>query len=279
MAVKIALCQMMVDEYKEKSLFTAESMIREAATQGARIVVLPEMFCCPYKNVCFPIYAEPGDGPVEQRLAALAKELGIYLFGGTIPESDGGKLYNTCYVYGPDGSLLGRNRKVHLFDVNIEGGVRFMESEVLTPGNEMTIVETEFGKIGVAVCFDLRFAEWFRLMALEGVQMVVVPAAFNTVTGPAHWELTLRARALDNQIFMAACAPARDMSKDSYHSYGHSIVTGPWGDVLAQGDEKQGILYHEIDFDEVEKIRRQLPILSARRTDLYTISLNSKQAE
>ena len=124
MAVKIALCQMMVDEYKEKSLFTAESMIREAATQGARIVVLPEMFCCPYKNVCFPIYAEPGDGPVEQRLAALAKELGIYLFGGTIPESDGGKLYNTCFVYGPDGSLLGRHRKVHLFDVNIEGGVR-----------------------------------------------------------------------------------------------------------------------------------------------------------
>lgn len=272
MKLKLALCQMQVSENKEENLNAAADLVRQAAQQGAQTVCLPEMFCCPYDNACFPAYAEKIDGEIVRRLSQAAREAGCLLVGGSFPEREGNRIYNTCPVFGRDGALLGRHRKMHLFDIDVAGGIRFEESAVLSAGNSCTVIDTEFGKIGVAICFDVRFVELFRAMALEGAQLVFLPAAFNPTTGPAHWELTMRARALDNQIFLAACAPARN-DEASYRSYGHSCVTTPWGEVAGQLGEQPGILYAEIELDQISKVRRELPILSARRTDCYECRL------
>ena len=258
--MKIGLCQMMVTTDKEANLRKAEQMVREAAAQGAKLVMLPEMFQCPYANTCFPLYAEEGRGESYQRLSAMARDNGVTLVGGSIPERDENRLYNTSYIFGPDGMLLGRHRKVHLFDVDVPGGIRFMESETLTAGEEITVVETPVGRIGVGICFDIRFAEMFREMACAGAQIICVPAAFNMTTGPAHWELSFRMRAVDNQCYLVGCSPARD-ENGCYVAYGHSIVTSPWGNVVVQADEIEQVIVAEVDLDEVERVRAALPIM------------------
>jgi len=188
-----------------------------------------------------------------------------------MPEAEKGKLYNTCFVFNEKGEPIAKHRKMHLFDIDVEGGQRFKESDTFTAGNSVTVFDCRLGRFGVMVCFDIRFVELSRLMALDGAEAIFVPAAFNMTTGPAHWELSFRQRAVDNQLFMAGCAPARD-EKGSYVSYGHSIVTDPWGTVIAEADEKEQILYADLDMNDVSRIRSQLPILSARRTDVYSIS-------
>ncbi len=228
MKITLACCQTPVTEDLQHNLSVAEQYIADAARQGAQIVLLPEMFCCPYDNACFPSYAQPADGEIARRMAKAAKTHGIYLFAGSFPERDGDSIYNTCLVFDRTGARIGKHRKAHLFDIAVEGGVCFRESDILTAGDAITTVETEYGTIGVAICFDMRFVEPFRLMALRGARLVLLPSAFNMTTGPAHWELTLRARALDNQLFTAACAPAQNPHA-SYLSYGHSLIASPWG--------------------------------------------------
>lgn len=263
--MKIGLCQMMVTADKEANLRKAEQMVKEAADKGAQLIMLPEMFQCPYANVYFPQYAETGEGETYQRLSAMAKENGVTLVGGSIPESvsvgkEKDHIYNTSYVFGPDGQLLGRHRKVHLFDVDVPGGIRFKESDTLTAGEDITVVDTPVGRIGVGICFDIRFAEMFRAMACAGAQIICVPAAFNMTTGPAHWELSFRMRAVDNQCFLAGCSPARD-EKGCYVAYGHSIVTAPWGNVVAQADETEQVILAEIDLAEIGRVRGSLPVM------------------
>ncbi|MEG0540947.1 MAG: carbon-nitrogen hydrolase family protein, partial [Angelakisella sp.] len=187
-----------------------------------------------------------------------------------------GKIYNTSYVYGRNGEQLAKHRKVHLFDVDIQGGQRFMESETLTPGQDITTFDTEFGKMGLVICFDFRFPEMGRLMALQGARVLFVPAAFNMTTGPAHWELLFRSRALDNQLYTVGTAPARDL-QSSYHSYGNSIIASPWGDVEARLDEQEGILYHDLKLERIETVRQELPMMRARRQDVYTLIENQHQ--
>ena len=155
-----------------------------------------------------------------------------------------------------------------IFDINVRNGQYFKESDTLTSGDHATVFDTEFGKMGVMICYDIRFPEFARTMALDGARMIFVPAAFNMTTGPAHWELTFRARALDNQIYMLGCAPARD-TQAGYISWGHSIVTDPWGQVMKQLDEKEGILIEEIDLDREDQIREQLPLLKHRKSEMY----------
>ncbi|MDF2545195.1 MAG: carbon-nitrogen hydrolase family protein [Anaerosolibacter sp.] len=270
MQFKIGICQMMVMEDKVENIEKAESMIREAAGNGARVVVLPEMFNCPYENKYFPLYAEAYPGETTERLSLMAIESNIYLIAGSIPEQEGDHIYNTSFIFGPDGKLIGRHRKMHLFDIDVEGKIRFKESDTLGYGEEITVVETEFGKIGVAICYDMRFPELMRLMVLEGAEVIIVPAAFNMTTGPAHWDITIKARALDNQVYFVAASPARNMDA-TYHAYGHSSIVSPWGDVIAQADEKETILYGEIDLEKVKKVRRELPLLQHRRTTLYDV--------
>ena len=268
MTFQLALCQIKVTMDKKQNLAAAESMIREAAAKGSKVIALPEMFNCPYSNKFFREYAEEEGGETTQFLSFLAKELGIYLVGGSIPELENGKVYNASYSFDKEGRLIGKHRKIHLFDIDVKGGIRFMESETLTPGENITILDTEFCKIGVAICYDVRFPELFRKMTLEGVKLVILPGAFNMTTGPAHWDLTMRARALDNQIYFAAVSPARD-TDGPYQAYGNSCIVDPWGEFCGKTDAKESIVYANIDLDFVEDIRNQLPLLKHRRPALY----------
>lgn len=268
--MRAALIQMPVTADKRENIETACRKIREAKARGTDVAVLPEMFCCPYDNACFRSFGEAGGGEAQAALSALAAELQIYVVGGSLPELEDEKVYNTSYVYGPQGTVLARHRKVHLFDIDVKGGQRFMESDTLSPGNAVTTFETEFGTMGLCVCFDLRFEELARCMCLRGARCIFVPAAFNMTTGPAHWELLFRQRAVDNQCFTVGVAPARDESA-SYVSYGNSIAVDPWGTVLCRAGAEKAILYADLELSRLEDVRRQLPILAARRTDLYEI--------
>jgi len=268
MTFQLALCQMKVTMDKTQNLAAAELMIREAAKKGAQVIALPEMFNCPYSNKYFREYAEGENGETFKFLSSLAKELKVYLIGGSIPELDNDRVYNTSYSFNKEGQLIGKHRKIHLFDIDVKGGIRFMESETLTPGETLTILDTEFCKIGVAICYDVRFPELFRKMTLEGARLVVLPGAFNMNTGPAHWDLTMRARALDNQIYFAAVSPARD-TDGPYQAYGNSCVASPWGEFCGKTDAGESIVYTKIDLDYLEGIRNQLPLLKHRRPALY----------
>lgn len=266
--ISVALIQMPVTEDKKENAAVAARFVQDAAGQGAQIVMLPEMFCCPYENTSFVRNAEPEGGFVWQALQQMAAENHVLLIGGSMPEQNVDRIYNTCYIFDEAGRQIGRHRKVHLFDIDIPGGQYFRESDTFTPGDQITVVDTSYGRIGVEICFDIRFTEMTHLMALDGAWAVFVPGAFNSTTGPAHWELNFRSRALDSQIYMAGCAPALDENA-SYHSYGHSIITSPWGDVVAEMDEKPGMLLDQLDPDRVAEIRQQLPIMTGRREDVY----------
>ena len=268
--MRVALIQMPVTANKDINIKTACQKIREAAENGADFAVLPEMFCCPYENSCFRVYGETENGPAQQALSALSAELGICIVGGSIPELADGNIYNTSYVYGRHGELLAKHRKAHLFDIDVAGGQRFRESDTLSPGNAVTTFETEFGTMGLCICFDLRFEELARCMCLRGAKVIFVPAAFNMTTGPAHWELLFRQRAVDNQCFTVGVSPARDASA-GYVAYGNSMAVDPWGTVLCRAGAEEAILYADLDVTRLETVRAQLPILSARRTDLYEV--------
>lgn len=266
--INLALFQTRVHDRVEDNLAQLEHWLQRRLKPGTDLVLLPEIFVCPYDSRNFPIYAEERGGPTYRRLADMARRYGIWLCAGSVPELEAGSVYNTSYVFDRKGNEAARHRKVHLFNVDIEGGIRFMESETLTPGDEITVFDTEFGRIGLMICFDIRLQEQTKIMGDLGARLILVPAAFNMTTGPAHWDISFRARAMDNQLFLAGCSPARDMMA-SYHSWAHSIVTGPFGNIMDQLDEKEGVLDVTIDLDECDAIRTQLPILSSRRRELY----------
>ena len=282
MKMKIAILQTKVFAEKEKNIRQLEEILASGKTEEADLVTLPEMFACPYETGNFPLYAEAEGGPSWQALSALAKKYGIYLSAGSMPEavkaksekaespSEKDRVYNTAYVFDREGKQIGKHRKAHLFDINVEGGQCFKESDTLSPGERIGCFDTEFGKIGLCICYDFRFPETARLMALDGAKVILVPAAFNMTTGPAHWELMFRQRAVESQCYVIGTAPARDPDS-SYISWGHSIAVDPWGTILTQMDEKEGIRIIEIDLDYADKVRRELPLLAHRRTDLYEL--------
>ena len=272
--IKIAAIQMSTVADKMENVRPVKTYLEKINDENPDFVILPEMFCCPYQTENFPIYAEEEGGPIWQQLSAYAKQYGVYLIGGSMPEKDAeGNVYNTSYIFDREGKQIGKHRKVHLFDIDVKGGQTFKESDTLTAGDSDTVFDTEFGKIGVMLCFDIRFPELSRMMVNDGVKVIFVPAAFNMTTGPAHWELSFRTRALDNQIYMVGCAPARDVSA-GYISWGHSIVTDPWGRVTGMLDENEGILLAELDMDYEEQVREELPLLKSRRKDIYQLAKN-----
>ncbi len=270
---KVALIQSMVYMDKERNIKNAVKLIEDVSNEGADLAVFPEMFCCPYDNSYFREYGEEEGGYAYKEIGHAANKFGIYVVAGTMPELEGNHVYNTSYVFDRKGEKIAKHRKMHLFDIDIEGGQYFKESDVLTPGKDVTVFDTEFCKIGLGICYDIRFPELSRLMVLEGAEVIIYPGAFNMTTGPAHWELNFRARALDNQVYTVGVAPARDY-EFSYHSYGNSIVVSPWGNVLNRMDEKEGYILQEIDLDYVKKVRNELPLLKHLRRDLYTLSKN-----
>ena len=173
-------------------------------------------------------------------------------------------------MFDKTGKIIAKHRKIHLFDIDVKDRITFKESDVLTAGDDFTVADTEFGKIGIGICYDVRFVELARIMAENGASILFYPGAFNQTTGPAHWELLFRSRALDNQVFCVGVAPALNLDA-SYHSYGHSIVANPWGEVMVQAGEKEELLICEIDLSEIKKVREEIPVLKNKRKDLYEV--------
>lgn len=274
--INIALCQMNVVDNKGENIRKAIQMIKESKKQGADLAVLPEMFNCPYENEKFIEYAEELNGSQTlEKIANIAKEENIHVLAGSIPEleEDGEgiqSIYNTAVLFDNKGKLLGKHRKMHLFDIDVKGKIYFKESDTLSAGNEFTVIETELTTIGIGICYDVRFVELSRIMALNGAQILIFPGAFNLTTGPAHWEILFRSRALDNQVYAIGVAPALDKDA-SYNSFGHSIAVNPWGEIIEELDYEEGLKIVEIDLDEIKRIREEIPILKNRRTDLYEI--------
>jgi len=269
---KFAGIQLAVTADKATNIKNAAEKITEAAQNGAKVISLPECFNCPYGNTYFPQYAESAtDGPTSAMLSEMASKNSVYLIGGSFPEKEGDKIYNTSLSFGPDGKLIGKHRKIHLFDIDIPGKIRFIESETLSPGDTLTIIETEFCKIGVGICYDMRFPELALIYQQKGCRFVCYPGAFNMTTGPVHWELLQRGRAVDNQIYVAAVSPARDTTA-TYIAWGHSSVINPWGEVVAKADENPTIIYADIDLSRQDEIRQQIPVLTQKRTTVYNLS-------
>lgn len=233
---RLALVQLAVGTNKNENISRAVSLVNKAVSEGASVVALPECFNSPYGTNFFPEYAEDisaGSSPSCMALSKCAKENKVHIIGGSIPEKDGDKLYNTSLVFGPSGEILAKHRKVHLFDIEIPGKIRFKESETLSPGNSFTTFNTPHCKFGVGICYDIRFAEMALAYRDMGCKVLVYPGAFNMTTGPAHWEALIRSRALDNQVYVAAVSPARDDGA-SYVAWGHSTTIDPWGKVVAK---------------------------------------------
>lgn len=266
--MKIVQLQMHVFEDKMKNVEQLADYMECVKNENAGLIMAGEMFNCPYQTEKFPLYAEKEGGECWQILSDLARKHCVYLAAGSVPETDNaGNVYNTAYVFDRAGRQIAKHRKVHLFDVDIEGGQYFKESDTLKAGETCTVFDTEFGRMGLCICFDLRFPEMSLEMARRGAKLILVPAAFNMTTGPVHWELLFRARAVDSQCFFAGTSAARD-EKSGYTAWGHSILTSPWGSVIAQMDEKEGYMVCEIDLEETTKIRRELPLLKARYKDI-----------
>lgn len=266
---KLALCQMKVIDNKDSNIKNALDMIKTAALNKSDLVVLPEMFNCPYDNDKFTEYAEEKkNSKTLKSISKAARGRGLYIIAGSIPELDGDKLYNSSFIFNRNGEIIGSHRKMHLFDIDIPGKISFKET--LSAGNQITLIDTELCKIGVAICYDIRFPELSRLMALKGAELIVIPGAFNMTTGPAHWETLIRGRAIDNQLYVAAASPARN-EKLSYVAYGNSMVADPWGEVLARAGEKEEVIYANINLSRIKEIREELPVLNGRREDIYSL--------
>lgn len=278
--LKTAQIQMPVAANKQDTLEYLKKKMAEVCDGSTDLVCLPEMFCCPYRTELFPQYAEPEGGMIWSACAELAAKHGVYLSAGTMPEeeySDEGKeaerrIYNTAYLFDRDGRQIAKHRKMHLYEIHAEGKPSFREADTLSAGNEMTLFDTEFGRGGLCVCYDVRFIELTRLMVLAGAEFLIIPAAFNMITGPIHWELVFRAQATYNQVFVLATSLARDPSC-GFTSWGHSLTADPWGKVIAEAGEGEETVYADIDLDMIADVRRQLPVFSQRREDVYELRL------
>jgi predicted amidohydrolase len=269
--LKIGLCQMLVTSVKEDNIRKAVNMIEQSVEKGAQLVILPECFNSPYGTKYFSSYAEPislTTGETCMAISDAAKKNKVWVIAGSIPEIDGDKYYNTSVTFTPDGSLYSTYRKMHLFKINTEK-VQVDESLVLSPGaNTNTInIDNTGWKIGMGICFDIRFPLLAYKYLEQGTNMLVYPGAFNIVTGPVHWELAARSRAVDTQQYVCVCSPARDTSAD-YIAYGHSSIIDPFGTVIATCDETEQIVIGDISLQKVIETRGILPIVSGIRWDL-----------
>jgi predicted amidohydrolase len=254
---------------KASNLETAERLVRAAARDGARLVVLPEKWNLLGDSATLLEGAEPLDGPTIEAASSWARELGIHLVAGSIAERVEGreKAFNTSTLIGPGGELEARYRKIHMFDVDV-GGVAYRESEYEEPGDELVIGEVEGVTLGMTVCYDLRFPELYRILAVRGAMVITVPSAFTLDTGKDHWEVLLRARAIENQAFVVAPNQIGE-APPHYRSYGRSMIVDPWGVVLAQAPDAETVISAELDRAHLEGIRAKLPSLANRQANAY----------
>jgi predicted amidohydrolase len=246
---------------KAVNLDKAEAFIVEAAQRGAELVVLPEVFSWRGERGQEQDAAETIPGRTSRRMGGLAQRLGIHLVAGSILESsDESRPYNTSLIFDPRGELLARYRKLHLFDVDITGHVSIRESAMRRPGEDVVLVRTALGNIGLSICYDLRFPELFRRLTLSGADIITVPSAFTFPTGAAHWEILLRARAIENQVYVVA-PDQLGKSPSGIVDFGSSLIVDPWGTPLARAGDREMVILAEIDREHQARIRRELPCL------------------
>lgn len=264
-----AAIQMSSTPDKGQNFATAERLIRSAAASGADLIALPELWSCHGLERAYGENAEPIPGPTTGFLGGLARELGVYLLGGSILENRPGsdKLHNTSTFFGPDGELAAVYRKIHLFDVKAPDR-EYLESKTVAAGGEVVTAKAGVATLGLSVCYDVRFPELYRLLALRGAEILAVPAAFTLQTGKDHWELLLRARGVENQAFVLA--PAQWGQKaDGRWTYGRSMIVDPWGTVLAQCPDRDGHALAPLDLDSLDRLREEFPALKNRRPETY----------
>jgi predicted amidohydrolase len=261
-----AAVQMVASDDKAANLAEAERWVRQAVRLGAKVVALPEVFIWRGEKRREREFAEAVPGPTSTAMARLARELGIHLLGGSILEEIPGsqKAYNTSLLFDPTGTLLASYRKIHLFDVDLANGVSLRESATREHGDSLVVVKTAQCAIGLTVCYDLRFPELYRALAHQGAEIIFVPSAFTAYTGQAHWEALLRARAIENQVYVVA-PDQFGKSPKSFETHGHSMIVDPWGRVLAELADGPGVITAEIDLDYLAKVRAELPALDHRR--------------
>jgi predicted amidohydrolase len=264
-----AAVQMSSGADRAANVARATALVREAAARGARLVVLPEVFAWRGPRGDEAAVAEPIPGPVTEAFAALARESGIHICMGSILEAgpDRSCTYNTSCVIGPDGALLARYRKLHLFDVDLPGRVSVRESDTRAPGADVVVVPTALGTLGLSICYDLRFPELYRRLVGAGAEVLLVPSAFTFTTGAAHWEVLCRARAIENQCYLVA-PNQTGTSPHGFPDWGDSLIADPWGRVVARVGDGEGLALAEIDRAYLARVRRELPCLAhARLTD------------
>jgi predicted amidohydrolase len=262
----VAAVQMNSGADKARNLDAAARWITQAAGLGAKLVGVPENFSWMGPESERPSAAEALEGPTLSRMASLARELSITLLAGSILESGapGGRLYNTSALFGPDGTRLAVYRKIHLFDVDVGDGATYRESAAVAPGSDVVAADTPVGTIGLSVCYDLRFPELYRALAARGATLITVPSAFTLMTGKDHWEVLLRARAIENQCYVLAPAQHGRHSERRV-TYGHAMLVDPWGLVVARVSDGEGLALGALNMDLLADIRRKLPALSHRR--------------
>ena len=264
--LRIALIQMTSTEDRAENLSRAEQLIRKAAGQGAQLVATPENFAELRSSPGPPTFSEPLDGQIVTRFGRIARDHAVWLLLGSIPEEseEPPKIHNTSVLLRPDGTIAAVYRKIHLFDVEIPGQVELRESDSVLPGDELTQIGTPWGSVGLTICYDLRFPELFRALALGGARLILVPSAFTAFTGAAHWETLLRARAIENQCYVAAPAQTGRHSP-SRASHGHSMIVDPWGGIVAVKPEGEGVLMATLEMSHVDEVRRRIPSLQQAR--------------
>lgn len=265
--MRVGLCQMNSREDPEANLAQADELIEAAAAEGADLIALPEVWTYLGPAERHRELAEPIPGPVTDRLAGHARRHRTWILGGSILEAADGHVHNTSTLISPEGELVARYRKIHLFDVDLPGQPPIRESSTFTAGEEIVTADTDLGRFGLSICYDVRFPELYRALAVRGAEVLFVPAAFTFETGKDHWESLLRARAIENQAYVVAPAQWGTWGREDENRrcFGNSMVVDPWGAVIARAEDGVGVVCADIDFDHLRRVRDRLPALRHRR--------------
>lgn len=268
--LQVAIVQMNSKNDKAANVSDAIDGITRAAAGGARLVSLPEVWTYLGPDEGSAAAAETVPGPLTDQLGALARDLGIWLHAGSVYEQVEGedRLYNTTVVFDPQGSIAATYRKIHLFDVDLEEATSYRESATIAPGDEIVTVDIDGVTVGLAICYDLRFPELFRILALRGADVIMLPAAFTLATGRDHWEPLIRARAIENQVFMVAAGQV-GQHPPAHWCYGRSMIVDPWGVVVAQASDAPSVISATLDLEQIGRVRRQVPSVANRMPEHY----------
>lgn len=272
--MRVAVCQLGSKADKEENLRIAIGLIEKAAAAGADLAVLPEYMEFQGDDAGALASAETIPGPTSDRIAQKARELGMWVLAGSMRRrGDDGRCANTSLLFDRKGEIVASYAKLHLYDVDLPGRVVYKESDTVTPGHDIVTADIEGVRAGLTICYDLRFPELYRLLTLAGAKILFVPAAFNLYTGRDHWELLLRARAVENQCYVVAAGQIGTYMPGKACA-GRSMIIDPWGTVLACAQDGTGIAVADLDFDFLDKVRAELPALTNRRADVYSLEGN-----